>query len=173
MILTYIYNKIIEENKEDFAIGLAFGLAFGLAIGLTAGLAAGLAAGLIDIIINSSFQEALFVLIIILVISEILYWLDKHKIEDFGRWENTLLKKAESLIETSLVVVNIRNVIVYFDDFIDFISTQGETINLILSIVGYGTIVVLMIVGYIWINSLKFKEKKQDKPKPKKPIQKE
>jgi hypothetical protein len=156
------------------AVGLAFGLAFGLvfviavviafviavglAFGLAFGLAVGLASGIIDLA-SCTMQEILLVLIAIIAISEILYWLDKHKIGDIGRWGNTLIKKGEAIFETSCVILISRLVIVRYKDMLNFLSEQQEGIQTALSIIGYGTFVVLLIAGYIWINSLKYKEK--------------
>jgi len=209
MILSYMWNKVPEENKEDIAAGLALGLAFGLAFGLVtslalglafglaaglafglavglvfslavglvfslaagltlgltfslaAGLAFGLAVGLIDII-TSSFEHSIILLFIILIISEILYWVDKNKLNnDMGRWIFTLIKKGEALLETSIILVNSYLLVKYSGRLISFISSQGETIHMILQVIGYGTVIVLIIVGYVWFNSLKYKGKNE------------
>ena len=144
MLLSWLYNKIPDENKEEFAVGLAFGLAVGLAVGLAG-------------IYNISFQYFIIVFLMIIVISEIFYWLDKHRWDDLGRWGNTIVKKCEALLETSLIVVNVCNLYNYGGDLLSWFGGKDDELNMLLSFVGWGTIIVLIIVGYVWFNSLKYK----------------
>jgi len=159
---------LVAGLAAGLAGGLFFGLVAGLAGGLVAGLVAGLAGGLVAGLVSgfieiiNSMEQLIIIVILILFISEVLYWLDKHRWDDLGRWSNTFLKKGECLFETSLIVVNIRNVLFHYQDVIDFFSSQQETVHMVLSVVGYGTIIVLLIVGYIWLNSLKYKEDKKE-----------
>ena len=146
--------------------GLVGGLAVGLAFGLVVGLAFGLVVGLAEIY-TVSIETFIIIIILILVVSEILFWFDKHKYSDIGRWGNTFLKKGESLFESSAVIVNIVNVFNHYQDVIVFFGEQQDAIKQVLSFVGYGTIIVLFMLGFIWFNSLKYREKKKDNGKKK------
>jgi len=158
MILSYLYNKIHENVKEKFVGGLAGGLVGGLVGGLAGGLAFGLAFGLVEMV-NTAIEQIVIILIIIVVVSECLYWFDKHCWDGLGRWGNTLVKKGESLLESGLIIVNLCNVYNHGGEFVGFFSDKGDELNMVLSFVGYGTIVVLVVLGFVWFNSLKFKDK--------------
>jgi len=154
----------ILSRFDDGALGVALAvvLAVVLVDGLAFGLVVGLVFGLVEIY---SISVELFVIvgIIILVVSEVLFWFDKHKFDYMGRWENTLLKKGESLFESGIIVVNCVNVFNHYQDILGFFGSQQSNIKLVLSWVGYGTIIVLFVVGFLWLNSLKYREKQEDK----------
>ena len=172
MLISWLYNYLGSKedvDKEDLVFGLGFVLVFGLVVGLVfglpvdlvvdlgVGLAGGLVFGLVDIF-NTSLEYFIVVLLAIFVISECLYWLDKHRWDHLDRWGNTLVKKTECILETGLVVVNVCNIVNHYRDIINFFGTQQETVRMVLSFVGYGTIIVLIIAGYVWFNSLRYKE---------------
>ena len=167
MLLSYLLNRVEDEDfKEDLVGGLVGGLAVGLAVSLVFGLVFGLAE-----IYNSSIELFIFLLIMILVVSEILFWCDKHKYEDMNRWDNALLKKGESLFESSIVIVNVVYLLNHYQDIFVFFGKQQDNIKTVLGFVGIGTVVVLLVLGWLWLNSLKYREKKEkekDKDKGKK-----
>ena len=146
MLIGKLLNRIKDEDlKECLAVGLAGGLAVGLAGGLVFGLAGGLAVGLagglvfgLAEIYQFSIESFIIVLIFILIISEVLFWLDKHRWDDIGRWGNTILKKGESLFESSVVIINSINVFNHYDDILIFFNEQQETVKSVLYCIGWG-----------------------------------
>jgi len=185
MLLSYIINRVEDDDlAECLVFGLVFGLAVGLAGGLVVGLVGGLVVGLVVGLVgglvvglvvglagglaeiyNTSIEMFIIILLLVFVVSEILFWCDKYKYHGLGRWGNTLLKKGESFFESSVVIINVVNVFIHYDDMLVFFGSQQENIKLVLSFVGYGTIIVLLVLGVVWLNSLKYKEKKCGKKK--------
>ena len=174
MIISYILSKIKNKEKREnlvfglvfglaggLAGGLVFGLVFGLAGGLVFGLAFGLAGGLVfglagGLTNHSQLLEGLFPIWIlavsIILISEVFFILDKGKPKDKeNTFTFTLKKKAENLIESSIIIVNLLNlnyVIKYVDLSPYFIY------------VGYlGLGIIILAIGYGWIkvNEMKYK----------------
>ena len=47
MIISNIYNKLSNSNKEDFAFGIVWGLVFGIVFGLLSGLVFGIVFGIV------------------------------------------------------------------------------------------------------------------------------
>ena len=162
MIISYILSKIKnKEKRENLVFGLVFGLAGGLAGGLVFGLVFGLAGGLVfglagGLTNHSQLLEGLFPIWIlavsIILISEVFFILDKGKPKDKeNTFTFTLKKKAENLIESSIIIVNLLNlnyVIKYVDLSPYFIY------------VGYlGLGIIILAIGYGWIkvNEMKYK----------------
>jgi len=109
--------------------------------------------------LSQNIKELVIVLIAVLIISEIFYWLDQHKWKNLTRWENTLAKKGECLLETSLIIVNSIFVIRHFNDFIDKIVQNTEAIIQASYYVAITAVAIIAIVVYLYLNSLKYKEK--------------
>lgn len=173
MLLNYIYNRIENsETRENFVAGIAFGIAAGVAAGVVAGIVTGVVAGVVAGItfgivklISFDFNHLLFVLLLVLLVSELLYWLDRNRYVGLGRWSQTLVKKCESFFESSAVIVNGAYVVLNWDGIVGWFGSQGNTIHTVLCFVGYGTGVVLFIIGFVYLNSLKYREKKKHKRK--------
>jgi len=146
--------------------GLAFGLVAGLAVGLVAGLAFGLVAGLAASLANlfqSDFYVNLLLLIIIIILSELLFLLDKSKPDKkINRLWFTLIHKGEAFFESCLIVINIVAVLsVDWSVVSAFLSNQIPILQQTLYCVGWGTLIVILVAGFIYLNSLRYKRGKQ------------
>jgi len=170
MIFRYLYEKIEDDELKvclvaGLVAGLAVGLAAGLAVGLAAGLAVGLAVGLAFGLANlfqSDFYVNLLLLIIIIILSELLFLLDKSKPDKkINRLWFTLIHKGEAFFESCLIVINIVAILsVDLSVVSAFLSEQIPILQQILYCVGWGTLIIILAVGYIYLNSLRYKKRK-------------
>ena len=168
MITQYILNLVPEQDRDNLVTGLVTGLAFGLVTGLVTGLvigvAFGLAFGLVNIVTNAilPWPYSLFFILFVLMISELLFFMDSRKP---NKGENhltfTLLAKGESLIESLVLIVNTMNVILERNAIITFLQGISPAIMQGIYYLGLLVVVCIGIYGYIWLNSLRYKEKKR------------
>lgn len=157
------------------AIGLFFGLFFGLVAGLTIGLAFGLAfglvAGLADIITKGllPFPYSVFFILLVLAAAEVWFYFDKSKPD---RNDNvmlfTLWKKGESILEVLIVLVNAMNVIRFAPQIISALKGAYPMIMQWIGYLGVIMIALSIIYGYIYLNSLRYRNHKRHVGRPRK-----
>ena len=185
MILSKIYNKLSEEQKEDFVFGLVlglvwglvfglvFGLVWGLVWGLVFGLVGGLVGGLVVILFNLKealpfligFYPILFLIVGIIIIFEIMFWLmPKEQLkEGTNLFWHTCKRKGENILELLLGLSVIAQVYILIREFNKYLNYElyQETIKWMGYVVA-GIIVVGIIIGlcYLLIKSNELKYKK-------------
>ena len=175
MLISTIYNKLTNSQKEDFVVGLVGGLVWGLVgglvwglvWGLVVGLVGGLVWGLVVILVNfteaypfiQGFMPILLIIIGILLIAEIMFWLTKEKKLKKNLFWHTCKRKIENIFEVLLGVSAISQIYILTRD-IDF-SEYFPTILKWIGYIGAGIIIIGIVVGlfYLWIklNELKYK----------------
>ena len=148
---------------------LVCGLVLGLIWGLVLGLVFGLVLGLVVILCNFSealpfitgFYPILFLIIGIIIMSEILFWVDnaKPKKKQDIFWF-TCKRKLENIFEVLLGLSGIAQIYILCRE-ID-IQNYLPTILKWVGYIGIGLIIIVIVIGmfYLWIklNSLKYKK---------------
>ena len=138
-------------------------------INLAFGLAVGLAVGLANLITTTTFipKEWLFIIIAIIVIAEVIFWcFDKSKAK---KGESILVltakRKLFAFAEAFYWVINLLGAIgliiggsKIINPIILFFASYGLSI---LEVLGIGVLIVIGIMAYIYLNSLKFRIKKK------------
>ena len=148
MIIRYFYNKTPKRKREDFAFGLAGGFMFGLAFGLAGGF------------LNNNPYLAI-IGIAILALSEIFFWLEKDRPRKReSKIHFTIKRKAENLFESALIIVNLFNIEYVVRNYGKSISEFfGAWWYPVLSFMGWGTLIIGIIAGFVYLNSLKYRRK--------------
>ena len=164
-----IISKILNNFNSDQTDGLVFGLDVGLAVGLDVGLAIGLVFGLVfglEKIITLgilTIPQAIGLVILILIISEILFFFDKSKPSDKKILWFTVKRKGEAIIETLLVVINALNIILNWKAIESYLGGAFPVIIQIVGYLGLALGICVVIYGYFWLNSLRYRKVKKSK----------
>jgi len=151
MIISWLLSKVDKDTKENIVFGLAVGLMFGLAYGLVFGLAVGL------------FPFNMAFILGILAVIEVLYWCDREpKPIKVSKWQFMAKKKFEAAIEVGLGLGAVAYIIEA--------QKHWKEISEAIGIAGYYAFMFLGIVGvigvWLWLNSLKYHEKKRGRGRP-------
>jgi hypothetical protein len=145
-------------------LGLTSGLIFGLTSGLTLELIFGLIFGLIVILVNFkealpflySFYPILFLIIGIILISEIMFWLmPKEKLKKgTNLFWHTCKRKGENILEVLLVLSGIAQIYILTRELNKYVNYQLylEVLKWI-GYIGAGLLILgsIVLIFYVWI----------------------
>jgi len=154
-------------EKENLAMGLAVGLIMGLAMGLIWGLIMGLAIGLgslISVVGIAFFQPPALIQfpICIIIIAEMLFWLEKVKPKRGNKFWFTAKRKLINLFKATFIYVEVIGFIKLTKRAIPYIEKHWAVIVQWLGYIGIALIILAIIIGtvlvYIWINSWKYRK---------------
>lgn len=144
-----IYNYYLKEKDEYLAWGLALGLVLGLASGLFN----------LNNLIPINPLSITILIISIVIISEIIFWLNKER--KCNHWfKKTLLRKVDSLFTSILIIINLLNIwwLItkadwnnYFPAIVKFLGYIGVAAIGLALLAG-------IIYGYILLNGMKYRK---------------
>ncbi len=154
-----------------FICGFIFGLGFGLASGFVYGLIYGLVLGygvLVSLCGIIFFQE-LFIpiwilIILVLVITEIKFWLDKKKPEKKeNKFKFTIKRKLIAFLESSFIIIVLGGLYNLSKKVIPYLEDNFIIIVKWLCYISIGLMILAIIIGIFWIciklNSLKYSKR--------------
>lgn len=151
-----IISRIVKwMNEADFAIWRLYIFCF-----LFAGLIVGIIYGVLS---------PLWVSIpVILVMSEVIFYLDKGRPnEDEDAFTFTLWRKLEAIIDSLIIVVYAMGIVILSEkiDFYAILESNFPAIMQAIYWIGSVVLVVLGIAVWVWLNSLRYRKKDSKKPK--------
>jgi len=100
--------------------------------------------------------------IVCLVLGELFFWTSKRqpKSNESVFWFSAKWK-ALYFLEALFWAVMVNGVWHFSVELLEFLDVQREVVQALIAFVGWGTLVVIVIVAYVALNSLKFKQAKQ------------
>lgn len=112
------------------------------------------------------YAPSLFLVIVIVVAEEVLFWLDDQpRPSDIGVMEFTMLKKGEALIDLSAGLGIAADIIVFYRYSGQVVSDVETTLKVLAPLFEYVAIVGIIVlggIGFIYANSLKYRSRKKD-----------
>jgi len=131
-----------------------YGFVFGLMFGLVGIFVSGFVFGLINFPFLS-FPLNVFVLVVVLLLGELLFFFDKRKPSgDTSRLWHTFVLKIEAWFESIVIVFCVWNFVV-----MDY-SVFGVWYELIRQVVYFVVLVFLLSVAVLFFNSLRYRKRK-------------
>ena len=156
-ILNWLVKKSnYKTSKEELEVGFIVGFIVGLAGGL---------ASLIGINLISFFKDFptnyILLLVILLVLTEIVFWLDRSKPKKKeDKFKFTVKRKLISLIASIFIITQVLGSISTYKELEPQIKTYFPDILKWIGYIGVGlirlTIIVLIFIGWAQLNKLKY-----------------
>ena len=141
-------------------VGVVAGAVVGAvaAVGIWAGIGAGI--GFIYIL-PLTLSNPIPVALIILTIAEALFWLDESKVaRNQSRFAFTALKKAGALFDALLLAGLGGFALLLRDSFPALVEWMGLSSPYLWSLLGWVGVVsgvALLLIAYVWVNSLRYR----------------
>jgi MFS family permease len=151
---------IIMGILAGIIMGILAGIGIGIIAGITTGIIAGIIAGIGDYIVSiHTNSELVFVGVVLLIITEIVFLKFDSKTPEpnQSKIQFTLERKALAILESTIIIGSIIGMyrsISIVSPYVAWLKSYGATG---LNFIGWGTTIILIFYGYIWLNSLKYK----------------
>ena len=162
-----LYGWFLQEQKKDSGIYnvLVFGLVYGLVGGLVYGLVFGLVYGLIKVLFTPIFPILIIVLGIIIGMELIFWFISKQKPKSKDNLYLFVLKqKIKFATISTYIIYQIQGILYVLIKIINYFNLNYQTIlTLIKELIiwfGIGASIIVILGLFIYLNSLKFKQKK-------------
>ena len=164
-LFDYLRGKIVAKELWIFIV---------VAVAAVAGtIGAGAVITIVAIFLFSFFGSLFFpnlfvVGIVCLVLSELFFWTSKRqpKSNESVFWFS-FKWKVLYFLEALFWVIMVNGVWHFLEEFLEFLDVQQELVQALIGFVGWGTLAVIVIVAYVALNSLKFKQNLKQVVEPK------